>query len=69
MQHPARTDAIHNEGQAAAHGTIPFALPAHTETLSHCVTTDFVAGNTMSVNCQGKLVMLHKQEQEVEREL
>lgn len=69
MQHPARTDAIHNEGQAAARGTIPFALPPNTEMLSHCVTTDFVAGKMMSVNCQGKLVMLHKQELEVEREL
>ena len=64
MQHPARTDAIHNEGQTTTHSVIPFALPANTETLSHCVTTDFVAGNTMSVNCQGKSVKL-----EVEREL
>lgn len=47
----------------------PFALPANTEMPSHCVTTDFVAGNVTSVNCQGKLVMLHKKELEVEREL
>lgn len=50
------------------HSVIPFALPANTEMLSHCVTTDFVTGNTMSVNCQGKLVTLHKQKLEVERE-
>ena len=68
MQHPARTDAIHNEGQTAMHRVIPFALPANTEMLSHCVTTDFVTGNMMSVNCQGKLVTLHKQKLEVERE-
>lgn len=68
MQCPARTDAIHNEGQTATRGVIPSALPVNTETLSHCVTTDFVAGNMMSVNCQGKLVTLRKQKLEVERE-
>lgn len=51
------------------HGVILFALPANTETLSRCVTTNFVATNMMSINCQGKLVMLHKQKLDVEREL
>lgn len=47
------------------HNIIPFALPGNTQTLSYCVTTDFVAGNITSVNCQGKLAVLQKQQLKV----